>query len=458
MGVRAMTARRKRCSRLRLWLIGVVALLVAAPLAAQEPAVPATAPPTAAPPKLESQTALVSNYVIEAEAQQVIDARENPALRLYGFADFGVTTMLRDGTRAIEGYFGASPRFAVGNLNVYLEADLADGFRSLAELRFTYLPNGAPDLSTGMRTSTLASDYTQFGQSVAWGGVVIERVFLEYEFHPLLTLRAGQWLTPVGVWNVDHGSPTIIPAMRPYVITANLFPLRQTGFEVYGSQLFGRSLTVGYNFTLSNGRGNVDSYLDFDHNKALGLRVYATSRALGKLTLGGSVYYGRSTTSNRIVATLSGGNAGLEADIASQYDELAYAGDLQWRLAELRVQVEVFGNQGVYTARGRPRAPVSEGNGLVPDFARWGGYALIAYSLPWLTLMPFIDLEYVADGNAVTAGPASSGRVYAASGGLNLRPGSSVVLKVQYYHGVVKNRGSSTQSFDTLAGTVAWSF
>jgi hypothetical protein len=72
--------------------------------------------------------------------------------------------------------------------------------------------------------------------------------------------------------------------------------------------------------------------------------------------------------------------------------------------------------------------------------------------------MPFVDLEYVADGNAVTGGPASSGRVYAGSVGLNVRPGSSVVLKLQYYHGVVKNRGSSTQSFDTLAGTIAWSF
>lgn len=405
-----------------------------------------------------SEEAAPSSYVIDAAVQDAIDAGEQPKLRVYGFADFSATAHLYDGTRAIEGYFGKSPSFSVGNLNVYLEADLADGFRSLAEVRFTYLPNGAPDLSTGMRAAALASDYTQYGQSVAWGGIVIERVFVEYEVHPLLTIRAGQWLTPVGIWNVDHGSPTIIPAMRPYVITANMFPLRQTGFELYGSQLLGSSMTLGYNLTLSNGRGNVDTYADFDQNKALGLRLYATSRALGKLTLGFSGYYGRSTDSNQIVATVAQGNQGLAAKIASQYDELSYAADLQWRVAALRLQVEVFGNQGVYTPGGRPRAPVSDGNGLVPDFSRWGGYALFGYTLPWLTLMPFVDLEYMADGNAATAGPASSGRIYAASFGVNMRPGSSVVLKLQFYHGVVENRGSRTQSFDSLAGTIAWSF
>lgn len=456
---------------MRSRLIGVLALIVPELVRAQEGVDADAAPPSVAveearaavPPAFVQPTAAeeeagAASHIMDATVQDVIDAGKEPALRLYGFADFGTNWILRDGTRAIEGYFGEAPSFSVGNLNVYLEADLADGFRSLAEVRFTYLPNGSPDLSTGMRASTLASDYTQFGQSVAWGGVVIERVFVEYEAHPLLTFRAGQWLTPVGIWNVDHGSPTIIPAMRPYVITANMFPLRQTGIEIYGSQLFGQSLTLGYHVTLSNGRGNVDTYADFDSNKALGLRLFATLRAIGKLTLGTSLYYGRSTDSNQIMPTIADGNRGLAAKIASQYDELAYAADLQWRLAELRFQLEVFGNQGVYTAGGRPRAPLSEGTGLVPDFTRWGGYMLVGYALPWLTLMPFVDLEYIADGNAVTGGPASSGRVYAASGGLNMRPGSSVVLKLQYYHGVVKNRGSSAQSFDTVAGTIAWSF
>jgi hypothetical protein len=426
--------------------------LLPPPSAAEEPQAEAEASEPALSPD-----ASAAAYAVQIAAQEAIEAREQTTLKIYGFADFGIHQLLRDGTRAIAGFFGES-RFAVGNLNLYLEADLADGFRSLAEVRFTYLPNGSPDLSTGLRTSTLASDYTQFGQSAAWGGVVIERAFLEYQLHPLLTLRAGQWLTPVGIWNVDHGSPTIIPAMRPYVITANMFPLRQTGFEVYGSQVFGSDFTLGYHVTLSNGRGNVDSYMDFDNNKAVGLRVYATSRALGKLTLGGSLYYGRTTDSNRVVATVNNGNAGLAADIASQYDELAYAADLQWRVSELRLQIEVFGNQGAYTPQGRPRAPANVGNGLVPDFDRWGGYALIAYTLPWFTIMPFLDLEYMADGSAVTGGPASSDRIYAGSFGLNLRPGSSVVLKLQYYHGVVKNRGSSAQTFDTLAGTIAWSF
>ena len=390
--------------------------------------------------------------------EEAVQASDRPSLQIYGFSDFAVNTVLRDGTEAIEGYFGESPGFSIGNLNVYLDADLKDGFRSLAEVRFSYMPNGAPDLTTGQRQSTLASDYTLFGQTSAWGGVVIERAWVEYQAHPLLTLRAGQWLTPVGIWNVDHGSPTIIPALKPYVITANMFPIRQTGFELYGSQLLGASTVVGYHLTLSNGRGNVDSYLDFDRNKALGLRLYVTSHVLGELTVGISGFMGRSTDSNRIQATIRDHDAKLSAAIASQYDELTYAADVLWKVSNLHVQLELIGNQGVYTEGGRPRASLSDGVGLVPDFERWGGYALFAYRLPWLTLMPFVDVEYVADGNAATGGPASSGRIVAFSGGLNVRPGSSVVLKAQYYHGIVKNQGSKAASWDNVAATIAWSF
>lgn len=81
-------------------------------------------------------------------------------------------------------------------------------------------------------------------RSSALGRIQIERAWLEYSAHSLLTIRAGQGLTPVGIWNVDRGTPTIIPPSRPYVIGIGMFPTRQTGFELYGSYLLDESRPV----------------------------------------------------------------------------------------------------------------------------------------------------------------------------------------------------------------------
>ncbi|MET0340460.1 MAG: hypothetical protein ABW252_05630 [Polyangiales bacterium] len=427
-----------------------VAALLVAPLASRAAA--------QAPDHAVSRTeAEVDAILSDTATAETLERSTSPSLSIYGFADFSVSTVVRDTGHTIEGYFGETPAFSVGNFNVYAAADLTRGFKSLAEVRFTFLPNGAPDLGTGLRTSTAASDYTQLSQPTRWGGVLIERIWLEYQILASLSIRVGHWLTPVGIWNVDHGSPTILTAFRPYVVGANLFPVRQTGFELHGSHLFGET-TLGYHLTLSNGRGNAETYADFDKNKAIGGRLYVSFEALGTLTLGVSAYYGRNTESDRIDVKGARGAYRLSPAISAQYDELAYAGDLLFKLAGLHVQLEVIATEGAYTERGRPRAPVIDGAGLVPDFRRWGGYLLIGYRLPWIGLMPLIDIEYMADGEAVTGGPASAGEILAVGGGFNLRPTPQVALKLGVYHGNVKGAGVPSAKFDSLTASVAWSF
>ena len=62
-----------------------------------------------------------------------------------------------------------------------------------------------------------------------------ELCYVEHEFNGLLKLQAGQYLTPYGIWNVDHGSPTIIGIKKPFVVSNELFPEQQTGLQLFGS-------------------------------------------------------------------------------------------------------------------------------------------------------------------------------------------------------------------------------
>src|SRR6185436_13684047 len=122
-----------------------------------------------------------------------------PKLSLYGFADFTYTALVGKRSPLLAWY----PTFAVGNFNLYLSTEFTPTWRSLAEVRFLYLPNGqlAPsDASSfnpaAVRVDTSTADYADVNRPLRWGGVEIERIWLEHTVSNLLTLRIGQWLTP----------------------------------------------------------------------------------------------------------------------------------------------------------------------------------------------------------------------------------------------------------------------
>lgn len=118
--------------------------------------------------------------------------------------------------------------FAVGNFNVYLSSNLGNNWRALAEVRFLYLPNGTtsvdPRTGDATRTDTTVLDYSGFEEPIRWGGIRIERTYVEHELSALFKVQAGQFLTPYGIWNVDHGSPTIVGIKKPFAVAEQSFP------------------------------------------------------------------------------------------------------------------------------------------------------------------------------------------------------------------------------------------
>jgi hypothetical protein len=380
---------------------------------------------------------------LEAEASD--ESVSGPKLDLYGFADFSYTHWL-DGEIP-----GVKPSFAVGNLNLYLATDFGSNWRSLAEVRFLYLPNGAAPAGElgGAPLDTSVPDHADIQRPLRWGGVEIERVWLEYSFDPLLTLRGGQWLTPYGIWNVDHGSPTIIATYRPYIIGETLFPERQTGLELYGTGYLG-DVKLGYHLTLSNGRGPVDAYADMDANKAVGGRLFAeTDALLGNIVLGASGYRGRYSNTQ-----LGLGATGFTSTVLESYDEIGYAGDLKWTFEGLHLQSEVVVQEVMYDDEARP-ADLFGRPGFLPDFRRWGGYVLVGYRTPWFGIMPYVNAEYYDDGPN-----GAFGKVPAYWFGVNVRPIPSIVLKAQYLYADAEGVPAfgDIEPFSFVTTQAAWSF
>jgi hypothetical protein len=382
---------------------------------------------------------------------------DGPSVHVYGFADFNVSRPYLDKQSPFRDLADTSV-FSIGNVNLYLASNLTHGFSSLVEVRLTYMPSGSFDPS-GKVLTTYATDAASYGRSERWGGIVLQRVHLDYSYNGLLNVRVGQFLTPYGIWNVDHGSPTVIPVFKPYPIGNAYFPERQVGAEIFGSYLVKNS-TLGYHLTVSNGRGDVETS-DFDKNKAFGGRLFVANDNVGALKVGVSAYGGRATQDVSIgIAAGAGGATGIAQNSANQFDEFAFAGDLLWEWKNLRIQGEGMISQIRYTDEGRRLITTQLGTplGLVPDHIGWAWYGLIGYRLPWLSTMPFVLIDQFR--HATGAGPAAAFNLgnenIGYNFGLNVRPIPAVVLKCQV--SIVRPPSVDNSDVTLVGGQAAWAF
>jgi hypothetical protein len=467
----------------------------AAPAAASapaEPAAPASTDEAAAPPVAADPAAASAPATADASAastaqaasqdeQALLDAtsalmlaQEQPSypkLSLYGFADFSASKVWLPHDTLLNEHINTHPSFWVGNTNVYIDSQISQRARSLIEVRLTLLPNGstAIDGTTQrvLRTSTAVSDATIIGRETAWGGIFLERVVLSYDFHQLATLTVGRFITPWGIWNIDHGSPALISVTAPLMLDDQWIPRRQTGMQLSGSWDWS-AIRAGYFLTISNGRGPADGFRDYDNNKAVGGRFFASTHALGELTLGTTWYYGMATDPHTqfVRAKADGTDAHVETVAKTQYKELAIGGDLKWEYRGLLLVGEVLALQRQY-ANGGQVANFGE-KGLVPlpngdtrtdlsaDSINWGAYSILGYRLPWYGVMPFVDFELNRSGKVPSNG------LFVTQTGLNIRPEPGLVVKlVAAYVRFLDPDGSlftSDPKFWGFYSQVAWAF
>ena len=406
---------------------------------------------TAAPEPVSDSFATSEDSGSDSDTQRKLD--------LYGFADFTYQRLLIPSSNVWTRTYPSVNSFAVGNFNLYLSSNLGDSWRALAEVRFLYLPNGAAtndNQGNAIRTDTTVLDYAGFEEPIRWGGIRIERIYVEHEFNGLLKLQVGQFLTPYGIWNVDHGSPTIIGIKKPFVVADQLFPEQQTGLQLYGSAFFD-PLEIGYHLTLSNGRGPVE-YEDFNDDKAFGGRLYVRTDAIGSLTVGGSFYRGGYyDRSAKYVPKNNNTEVDQQYTTLSKYREMSFGADVKWEYKSWLAQGEFIMNEANYANGGRPREQVVRPpQGYLPDYRRWGAYGLLGYRLGFAPLMPYVLVQHAYSPDTPNIPPATAYEI-----GVNYRPTAAVVVKLEYtdwHFSAPGAAGFGNYPLRILASQVAWAF
>lgn len=373
----------------------------------------------------EAERAEHAREAEEAAAQQA--QSERPAVRLYGFADAGVQRMMPKSTSALNLTMPSrQTTFVLGNLNIYLDAQPSESWSALIETRLTNSPNGVlntcSQLGPCVPESTAAIDPSSpVGWSrIRWGAIEIERAYLQWRYADLLQVRVGRFLTPFGIWNIDHGTPTLISLMIPNFLVNEMIPPALTGVEMLGATAFG-DWTAGYHAHVSNGR--TEGQIDFTDDKMFGGRVYLKRTYPLRLAFGLSGLTGRNTNMVPVVTSLIPYRVGRQ-EIYS-YRESTGGADVSLDAGPLRLRGE-FAIRRVDYKPGERETHYDVPNVFNANRLEWNTYVLAAYQLPFWGLEPFVYGEVYRVPTFLSEGALIP------SVGFNIHFTSFAQLKVQY--------------------------
>ncbi len=372
---------------------------------------------------------------LPAELAGLTEEVEPDLLKIYGFFDTGMQYLHFPDSRAFLAGFNRTDglTFQFGGMNLYFDAQPHEQFRALVETRLSLWPHGQ-DVSyavpgtanTYERTDTSVFDgsSTTGRNKIQWSGIMLERAWAQWQPREWFNVRTGLFLTPYGIWNVDHGMPTLISMVLPSFFASEYFPTRQIGIEVLGMLTKGY-WDFGYHLTASNGR-NI-ALVDVDSNKAFGGRIYA--RHKNRITIGASWYWDQFKDVGKYIARFVPFQVGT--DTVYKGTEYALAVDFAADVGNFRFRTEGVMNRIEYTD-GYHKPAATGPTTRAPNEYRWNGYALLAYTRPDLYIEPYVLGEFIRQENASTGTDGT----FQSSVGLNLliTPRVSVKNQVSAFH------------------------
>jgi hypothetical protein len=385
-----------------LALIGASCRALAQDAAPAPPPSAASAPAAVSDESAASVDADVAALIAQHGTSDAESAGTAP-LRVYGFTDFGLDKYFfkHNGVGLLRPT--SATTFVFGNLNLFFDAAPMPHLRTLIEVRLTLAPHGEEiELGPPLGTSYERIDTTTFDFSspssqsqLRLGGIFIERAYGEYTFSELFKVRWGMYLNPFGIWNLDHGSPTLIGLLLPTFISAQMIPTRLLGVHAYGSWISGSS-ELGYSLHVSNGRTPLD--FDLTEDKAIGARLYYAKDAdFGRVVIGTSGYIGTYVDQQKEINPAQATNF-VNDEIYSvkttvDYAEQVWGADVALDIGQLRVRAEGVLRWVEYSGDKSERIETADGSlQYMPNRLEWSGYVLAAYRTPWY-VEPFIHIE-----------------------------------------------------------------
>ncbi len=392
------------------------------------------------------------------EAQNDTDAK---TFEIFGFMDSSFAYYAAGENDLVKTFVIPESTFVTSNVNLYFKSQLTSKLSTLIETRFTFQPNGEETLPTqayiGDTPLPLSGSYIREDTTVTdpltaasfqLGGVMIERAHIDYKAFEWLGIRLGRWLTPYGIWNVDHGSPVLLGTSLPQLVSTQQVPNNQTGIQLFGRIFPSDIARLDYALTLSNGRGPTSNVYDLDSNKALGLRAKLYLR-LGdfKAEAGVYGYYGKYTDAMRQIEIRASPDLTVDFDAetpigsrivtTSEYDELVMLADFSvsgygfrlfgegvWRRVDYKVRPSQ--DATIYLVEGGTLG----GSALAPNFISKGGYLMLSYDVPadfiqeGVFFRPYVGIEHIAQNDATDAFNYTLYRM-----GLNMHPNPFMVWK-----------------------------
>lgn len=374
-----------------------------------------------------AEAAALAELMESAEVAAVPDAFE-PDIHLYGWSELGLQRAW--GGLSGTGLVGSDGASFLTRTNLYIDAYPAPNTRVLTEIRLGLFPDGARDLTYARIDTTVTDLNSPYGglALTKWSGIVLERAHADWTPSDAFNIRGGLFLTPYGIWNVDHGAPTRITLSPPAFILFGVIPERQLGVEVFGTMAT-LPWTLGYHLYVSNGRtvsatARNSAADDPTDNKAFGGRLFARTRRPYPLTFGVSGFTGGFDVFTAQLAIRSDRVEAVETHLVSM-NEHALAFDASADLGALRLRSEVVLRWVKYEDGKRELSGVGV---YSADALQYGAYLMAAYQLPWYGIEPLAMIEVMKMPSILGEGAVVP------TVGVNFYLSPTMTIRAQYFY------------------------
>jgi len=212
--------------------------------------------------------------------------------------------------------------FRIHHFSLFLQKKLHKNWSVFSELEF----EDAPFFEAGGSKELSRSE----------GKILLEQVYADYHATPNMTLRGGRFLTPAGIWNINHYPPFVTTQSRPLHIR-NIFPQYLDGLELSGSVNI-HDYMLSYSGYAANGGGNPGSG-DQNEDKAFGGRLEFNAPLMVELKIGVSALNDKLNDGTEKTAT----GADLQLNISALKIQAEYA------TADMKPgEGQTYGMQGYY--------------------------------------------------------------------------------------------------------------